>query len=222
MNSITLIQHSGFKINVPSVEFMPFSEEKMVGIHSRKFGSPYENINDQISGNLYLWLQQTYSVLWQIRDENVLIYANTVHALGERFGTLMKVPKIDGMAACFEMFKALAISNYIIEKTVYKMEGNWLLKHRNKELSGSLQYFLFWLAKYELKGNEMANRALDIFMEKFAKDVDMKQLESYSTNEIIETFIQCFFNRNNETKILFSKLEKPNCKLNDLISLVTQ
>ncbi len=60
----------------------------------------------------------------------------------------------------------------------------------------------------------MANRALDIFMEKFAKDVDMKQLENYSTNEIIETFIKCFFNRNNETKILFSKLEKPNCKLN--------
>lgn len=221
MNSITLIQHSGFKINVPSVDFMPFSEEKMEGIHSRKFGSPYENINDQIGGNLYLWLQQTYSVLWQIRDENVLIYANTVHALGERFGTLMKVPKIDGKAACFEMVKAIAISNYIIEKTVYKMEGNWLLKHRNKELSGSLQYFLFWLTKYELKDNEMANRALDIFMEKFAKDVEMKQLENYSTNEIIETFIQCFFNRNNETKILFSKLEKPNCKLNDLISWVT-
>jgi hypothetical protein len=221
MNSITLIEKSGFKINPPKIVFVPFTEEKLQGISTREFGSPYENMDDKIGGNLYLWLQQTNSVLWQISDEDeqVLIFANTVEKLGERFATLMNLPKEEGKAVCIEMVKSLAISAYIIENIFFKMQGNWLLKYRNKELGGTLQYFLFWLTKHELQGNIQANKALDIYIEKFAKNVNLDLFSNYASSEIMEAFIYCFFRGNNETKMLFAKLKNPTYSLNELITI---
>lgn len=208
----SLIQNYGFALKMPSIEYFPISLQMLTGITSRDFGHPYEDIQDMICGNLYLWLQQTYDVLWKIEDNigKVIIYQNTTDKLGERFATLLRISKDEGKTAIHEMVKALALSHYIIEHVVFKMEGNWLLKYRNPQLKGLLKHFMFWLASFELNENENALKGLAIFMKKFAKDVDLEVLKTYSTDEMFQSFIKCFFHHNNDVKLMVALLENPN------------
>ncbi len=214
----SLIQNYGFVINKPSIEYFPNSLQMLTGITSRDFGHPYVDMQDMICGNLYLWLQQSYDVIWKIEESNgkVVIYQNTTDKLGERFATLLRISKEEGKTAIHEMVKTLALSNYIIEQVAFKMEGNWLLKNRNPQLKGLLKYFMFWLATFELSENENALKGLSIFMKKFAKDVDMEAIKSYSTDEIFQAFIKCFFHCNNDVKLLVAFLENPNVSFSEV------
>jgi hypothetical protein len=164
---------------------------------------------DQICGNLYLWLRQSFEVLWRVEEASpqVTIYENTTDKLGERFATLLRIPKEEGRAAVMEMVQALALSNYIIEHVVFKMSGNRSFKEANPILNGQLKYFLFWLAQQELEGDATAQNCLSRFMKMFAADVDLSILEPYPAGLIMESFIQCFFRRQNRLDILLSKLE---------------
>lgn len=201
------------------MEYFPLSLQMLSGITSRDYGHPYEDIQDMICGNLYLWLQQTYNVLWKIDENNgkVIIYQNTTDKLGERFATLLRISKDEGKNAIHEMVKALALSHYIIEHVVFKMEGNWLLKNRNPQLKGLLKHFMFWLALLELNENENAFKGLAIFMKKFAKDVDLEVLKSCSTDEIFQVFIKCFFHCNNDVKLMVAFLKNPNVSFSEVL-----
>jgi hypothetical protein len=216
----SLIQNYGFALKKPSIEYFPISLQMLTGITSRDFGHPYEDIQDMICGNLYLWLQQTYDVLWRIDKENgkVIIYQNTTDKLGERFATLLRISKEEGKIAIHEMVKALALSHYIIEHVVFKIEGNWLLKYRNTQLKGLLKHFMFWLATFELNENEHALKGLAIFMKKFAKDVDLEVLKSYSTDEIFQAYIKCFFHCSNDVKLMAALLQNPNISFSEIFS----
>jgi hypothetical protein len=220
MKTKSMIQNHGFALKKPSIEYLPISFQMLTGITSRDFGHPYEEMQDMICGNLYLWLQQTYDVLWRIDEETgkVIIYQNTTDKLGERFATLLRISKEDGKTAIHEMVKSLAWSNYIIEQVVFKIEGNWLLKNRNPQLKGLLKHFMFWLATFELNENENALNGLAIFMKKFAKDVDLEVLKSYSTDEIFQAFIKCFFHCNNDVNLLVAFLENSNVSLSEIFS----
>lgn len=215
MKIILHLQNIGFNVQEPDFEFMPITSNMLTGISSRDFGLPYEDMHEQICGNLYLWLQQSYGVLWRVEETEpkVLIYKNTTEKLGERFGTLSRLTKEDGKAASFEMVKALALSNYIIEHAVYKMEGNWLLKYRNPNLNGLLNYFLFWLAQQELADNDCAQKCLLLFIKKFAKDVDLSVLQPYQPEMIMDSFIRSFFLGQNELSLVISMLEQSNTTL---------
>jgi hypothetical protein len=215
----SLIKNQGFEIREPSFCSSHISEEILKEITSRDFGHPYEDIQDMICGNLYLWLQQSYDVLWRIEENNgkVIIYQNTSDKLGERFATLLRISKEEGKTAIHEMVKALALSHYLIEHVVFKMKVNWLLKNRNPQLKGLLKYFMFWLATFELSEKENVLKGLSIFMKKFAKDVDLEVLKSYSTDEILQAFIKCFFHYNNDVKLMVAFLENPNVSFSEVL-----
>jgi hypothetical protein len=200
MKTIYLSQSIGFGVKPPVIEHQLFTNEILTGFTSRDFGHPYESMEEQIAGNLYLWLQQSYSVLWEVNVEgnSVILYSNIIDKLGERFSTLLRLPKEVGKAATLEMVKAVALSNFIIEEFVFKIEGNWLLKYRNPSLNGLLKHFVFWMALLELEDNENAQKCLALYMKKFAKDVDLMFLEDHSLELIMKSFITCFFKGSNE------------------------
>jgi hypothetical protein len=209
MKPIPHLQSIGFGVKPPVIECQPLTAEMLTDISSRDFGRPYEDMYDQTCGNLYLWLRQSFHVLWQVDEASpkVTIYENTSDKLGEQFATLLCISREEGRAAVMEMVQALALSNYIIEHVVYKMSGNWSFKEANPILNGQLKYFLFWLAQQELANHETAQKCLGRFMKMFAADVNMSILEPYPAGLIMESFIQCFFRRQNRLDILLSKLE---------------
>ncbi len=219
MKIISLIQSIGFGVKPPVIEHQLITAEMLTDITSRDFGHPYEDMQDMICGNLYLWLQQSYNVLWQVDDVNgkVIIYTNTTEKLGERFATLLKISKEEGKLATHEMVKTLALSNYILENVVFKIEGNWLMKNRNPQLSGLLKHFLFWMATLELNENENAQKCLAVFLKKFAKDVDLEVMNGYTTEELFNAFLKCFFHGKNDMKLLVAFLEKPNVSYTEVL-----
>lgn len=212
MKPIPHLKSIGFGVKPPVIEFESLTAEILKDISSRDFGRPYEDMYDQPSGNLYLWLRQSFHVLWLVDETSpkVTIYENTTDKLGERFATLLRLPKEEGRAAVMKMVQALALSNYLIEHVVYKMSGNWSFKEANPILNGQLKYFLFWLAQQELDDHETAQKCMDRFMKMFASDVDLSILEPYPSGLIMVSFIQCFFRRQNRLDILLSKLEAAN------------
>jgi hypothetical protein len=189
----------------------------LTGFTSRDFGHPYENMDEQIGGNLYLWLQQSYGVLWAVNVEqhSVIFYSNIIDKLGDRFATLLRLPKEEGKAATLEMVKAVALSNCIIEEMVFKMQSNWLMKYRNPSLNGLLKHFMFWLASLELEDNENAQKCLAVFMKKFAKDVDLEVMKGYTTEELFNAFLKCFFHGENDMDIFLTVLQNPNLSFHE-------
>lgn len=220
MKTISLLESIGFGVKPPEIEHQLLTTQMLTSINSRDFGHPYEDMQAMICGNLYLWLQQSYSVLWEIEESSgkVIIYQNTTDKLGERFATLLRISKDEGKTAIHEMVKALSWSNYIIEHVVFKIEGNWLMKYRNTQPKGLLKHFMFWLATFELNENENALKGLAIFMKKFAKDVDLEAIKSYSTDEIFRAFIKCFFHCNNDIKLMVAFLKNPNVSFSEIFN----
>jgi hypothetical protein len=218
MKTLALMNSIGFKVNQPKFVCYPLTSDLLKGINSRDFGKPYSSMEEQIAGNLYLWLQQSYSVLWAVNSEPqvVNLYHNTIDKLGERFATLLRFTKDEGKAAALEMIKALALSNFILEDVIFKIEGNWLMKYRNPVLNGLLKHFMFWMASVELAAHENALKCLGIFIKKFAKDVDLQKVHQYPQESIMDAFLQCFFHGNNSREIFFLALQNPNLSFQEI------
>jgi hypothetical protein len=212
MKTIPHVQSVGFRVQAPEYVFQPLTVNMLSGIQSRDFGHPYQDMQEQIGGNLYLWLQQSNSILWRVDETSprVTIFENTTYKLGERFATLLRVSGEEGKAAVLEMVKALALSHYVIEHVIFKIEGNWSFKEAHPILNEQLKYFMFWLAQQELEDNDLAQKCLSRFMKMFATDVDLNLLNIYPAELVMESFIQCFFRRLNAMSILFKKLEEAN------------
>jgi hypothetical protein len=218
MKTIYLLQSIGFYLKPPVIDYQHLTTEMLKGISSRDFGHPYENMDEQIAGNLYLWIQQNYSVLWQVDEVNnkFVIHTNTTEKLGERFAKLLRMSNEDGKSATAQMVNALATANYLAEKVVFNMEGNWLMKHQNTQLKGLLKLFVFWLASTELADNERALSCLRVFMKKFATDVDLQFTTGYSEQAIMDTFTQCFLHGQNEIGLFHSALQNPNVSIYEI------
>jgi|GEM_PF-3398729 len=218
MKTIPLLESIGFGVKPPEIEHQLLTTQMLTSINSRDFGHPYEDMQAMICGNLYLWLQQTYNILWQVNEDKdkVIIYTNTTEKLGERFATLLRMSKEDGKAATLQMVSALALANYTAEKVVFNMEGNWLMKYRQTKLNGLLKLFVFCLASIELADNERALSCLSVFIKKFAKDIDLQSTTGYSQAAIMNAFIQCFFYGQNEIDIFISALLNPKLSIHEL------
>jgi hypothetical protein len=218
MKMILQLQSIGFCLKPPVIDYQHLTTEMLKGISSRDFRHPYEDMQDMICGNLYFWLQQSYSVLWQVDEVNnkLVIHTNTTEKLGERFATLLRMSKGDGKSATVQMVNALATANYLAEKVVFNMEGNWLLKYRQSRLEGLLKLFVFWLASIELANNESALSCLHVFIKKFAKDFELQLITGHTEQAIMDAFIQCFFNCNNETALFILALQNPELSIHGL------
>jgi hypothetical protein len=193
-NSFQGIIDLGVRVSPPRMFQADLQVSDIVNLTSRDFRRPYTDIDDYIRGNLYLWLHQSYHVLWQVSNTGgkVFIYRNTCLRLGERFATLLKIPKPEGVAALHDMAVALGYAHHIIETSILKMPGNWLLKYRNPVPDGLLKLFMFWLAQLELKDNPVATRCLGLFHKMFAKDVDLTIIPDASDERVLQGFVRAF------------------------------
>jgi hypothetical protein len=217
MKTRLLIKSKGFDVVEPTFEYSLLTSFMFTGFTSRDFGHLYENMDEQIAGNLYLWIQQSYRVLWavNVNQNRVILYSNTIDKLGERFATLLRIPTEEGKAATLEMVKSVSLSNFIIEDVVFKIKGNWLLKYGNPSLNGMLKHFVFWMASLEIEDKENAQKCLAIFIKKFAKDVDFQVIYQYPQDVVMNAFMQCFLHGKNDMDIFLSVIQNPNLSFHE-------
>ena len=132
--------------------------------------------------------------LWQLNDldNNIVLKKDSIDFLAKRYSIFLNSTFLDAKIAITSMIKALSLSDFFIEKVVFKMEGNWLLKHQNEHLQGLLQTFLYWFAYKIIKEEEISENYLIIFMNKYAKDVNLEILNRYEDDKIMSAFIQSF------------------------------
>jgi hypothetical protein len=81
-----------------------------LGIVSRQFHTPPANKEEELAGNLYLWLNQTYRVLWSFNKnrDKLTLFTAVIVKLGERFATLEGVPKSHGASVLMDVILSLA------------------------------------------------------------------------------------------------------------------
>lgn len=195
--------------NESNFVFTNLSCENKPKITSRDFGMPYQDFQDEIGGNLYSWLQQSYKVLWQINEttNEIVIFENTNQMLAERFATLLKVTKIDAKEGVWAMVKSLSLANLYIEKVIFKFDGNSPLKQQNENLHGLLKLFMFWLASNDLSESEINLKCLNLFISKFAMEIDLTQYQNFSGSEMMNAFTNCFKNNSNEVELFNEMLQ---------------
>ena len=107
----------------------------------------------------------------------------------------------------FEIAKAFGLATFYIEHIIYTIEGNWLLKNRNKEPNGLIRLFIYWLVSEELHDNIPALKLLNLYIQKYAAEFSLIKYGLYSADEMIQAFIQCFYRQINEVPI-FEKVLK--------------
>jgi len=159
-NTIQIMQPKLIVLNCPNIEKLK--------ITSRDFATPYSNIEEQIAGNLYSWIHQSYSVLWQVNSENneILIFNKTIQKLGLRFATLLKMEKETAINSVFKMSISLALSEIIWEKN-YKDKSVRNTKVRNWELK---REFIFDFSNRIFEKELHTLKVLERFVKMFRKD----------------------------------------------------
>ncbi len=106
------------KMMPPKLIVLHCPDIEKLNITSRDFATPYSNIEEQIAGNLYSWIHQSYSVLWQVNSEKneIFIFNKTIQKLGLRFATLLKMQKETAIHSVYKMAISLALSEIVWEK----------------------------------------------------------------------------------------------------------
>jgi hypothetical protein len=91
--------------------FKDYPDLKKCGVTSRFYPNGYENVDEEIAANLYLWLHQSYHVLWHtdtITNE-IYIYSKTVLKLASRFATLLKQEKTESIHNWFQIIQIFGL-----------------------------------------------------------------------------------------------------------------
>jgi hypothetical protein len=108
----------------------------------------------------------------------------------------------------FEITKAFGLATFYIEHTIYTIEGNWLLKNRNKEPNGLIRLFIYWLVSEELQDNTQALKLLNLYTQKYASEFSLYKYGKYGTDEMMQAFVQCFYRQINEVSVFEKVLNK--------------
>jgi hypothetical protein len=103
---------NGFNLVQPNLLVLDCPDLEKLNITSRDFGTPYINVEEEIGGNLYSWIHQSFGVLWQVnKDANEIeIYTKTIEKLGMRFATLLKMEKELAVKSVYEMLISFALA----------------------------------------------------------------------------------------------------------------
>jgi hypothetical protein len=210
MSPITLFQSAGFGIPEPEITIGLLSQANIVDIPCRDFGKPYTDVDEKIAGNIFKWLRTGYKVLSKVHEiENrVVVFTNVCDKLSERLAVQLETSCVDTSQACIDLVRSFALADYIIEKVVFEMEGNWLLKKRNPVHSGLLKYFQYWLVHLDLRENQNGGICLKLFKSTFAAEIELEHTANYTDHEVISAFISCFFRGVNEVDVFFNTLQK--------------
>lgn len=210
MSTITIFQSIGFGIPEPEITFGLLSEADTEDIPCRDFGKPYTDVDEKIAGNIFKWLRVGYKVLGKVHEiENrVVIFTNVCEKLSERLAVQLEASYGDSYKSCIDLVRSFGLADYFIEKVVFKMEGNWLLKKRNSVHSGLLKYFQYWLMDLNLRENQNARIYMKLFHSKFASEIDLKHTANYTDEEVMTAFISCFFRGINEIDVFVNTLQK--------------
>jgi hypothetical protein len=121
------------KANTPvTITFKDYPDTTKCGVKSRSYPNGYANFEEEIAGNLYAWLHQSYHVLWDvdpIRNE-ICIYGSTVKKLGNRFATLLQKDKTVSVQLCFQVVQLLShIELNLQKKTNYPLLSKNQIEH---------------------------------------------------------------------------------------------
>lgn len=212
MNSIILLRNLGFHINNPKVLYSAINDADLIGIPLREYGNKYRDIEEKIGGNLFNWLRLGFNVLCKVdvSRNTLLIFNQTAAKLSERFNVQLQLEIEDSIKerAFHEFMCAYALSHFIIEKIVFNLECNRLMKTRHPIHTGLLKYFQIWLIGIELSQNSAAYKYWNLFQSKFNSDVNEEVFTQF-TNEVIgNAFLYCFFRGINNESFFFERLAK--------------
>lgn len=157
----------------PSILMLEYPHLEKNGIELRDFKNPYADKDEEVAGNLYKWIHQSYSVLWEVNAEKneVTIFSKTIEKLGLRFATLLKMDKVHAIEGVRLMVIALAKSHLLWELTMFtELEKKGYGKDSLERLKNQ---FIFSQANQVLHSDFDNQRILNKFIEMFAKDVEL-------------------------------------------------
>ena len=162
--------------------------------------------DEVIFKNLPYWVSQSYEVLWQIHPlgKRISLFENSTIALSQLLNESLQLT--NPLEATRTMLLSLSRSHFFIEKVIFKIEGNWLLKNRNKRLNGLTEYFLFYLSSIDTELNEDAKKCLKVFVQRFGYQVDLSPLFSLPSDKVITALVRCFYKQINDLKTFQSVL----------------
>ena len=173
----------GIKLEQPTLVLKEFPLLEKNNIISRDFNTPYINNEDQIGGNLYSWIHQSYSVLWETdaNKNEITLYTKTNEKLGLRYATLLKMDKSAANASIFNLSIACALGELCWKqyfevqiKTDSSIDANYMKLKKE---------FVFSLAKLILVADENSTKVLYRFLKMFDKDVEVSECRRKNDGE---------------------------------------
>lgn len=195
---------SGFRMPEYKVCHTDFAIKHLPAILSDNFRIIDANILENEFGcHLNNWLKVTHKVMWQIDAENLIInlYSNSINLISNDLSYELKIEKSEALKGLENVVLALAEAHLFVEKFVFNVEGNWLLKRRNAEPNDLIRYFIFWAASRKAQHIPGVLICLLKFTNWYAADISVNEYDSYNDKEMITAFIQCFYRNINEKKI---------------------
>jgi hypothetical protein len=165
-----------FKINKPTVVFINCPNLEKHNIQSRDFKSEYFNEEDKIGGNLYSWIHQSYSVLWEVNKETneIVIYSKTIEKLGLRYATVLKMEKTIACCAVIKLIMYFALAE---DSLKLLCDDEIIDNSENKIFNNNLKYqYIFSLSKLALYKDIETHEVYQRFTKMFAKDVELFKL----------------------------------------------
>jgi len=201
---------SGFTMPQYKICITEFNQKNIPRILSDNFFIDANIIENDFGLYLNEWLKITHKVLWQIDAENSILYlfSNSLNRISDEFSVDLKIEKELALKGLECIVLALAEAHFFIEKFVFNIEGNWLLKRRNEEPVDLIRYFIFWAAWQKIKNNSIAADCFEHYLDSYAKDIMQDNDGLYSEEEMVSSFIQCFYRNINEKKVFQQVLQK--------------
>jgi len=110
-----LMHSKSTEYKAPSIVYADYPDLDKYQIKSRDFKSGYLNDEEKVAGNLYSWIHQSYSVLYEIDEgkNEIILITKTIEKLGQRFATLIKIEKETAIKEVFALTVMLALFQLI-------------------------------------------------------------------------------------------------------------
>ena len=163
----------GFNLVQPNLLVLDCPDPEKLNITSRDFGTTYIGVEDQIGGNLYSWIHQSFGVLWQVNTftNEIVIYSKTCEKLGMRFATLLKMEKELAIKSVYEMLISFALAEISWDMFI---KDNCLGICDDNLCDGQLRLqYIFSFTKSILNNKMETYEVFTKFTKMFAKDVEI-------------------------------------------------